>query len=205
MDISEFAAKNYYFPNWDLIGKKVNLSGYLPLFTSSSPATTQSCYLVYKIFLPKKKYVDLSLSLSLVKSQDYGDVVNDCIGVKTNNGKYLIQPLWGCSKCWLFWQNKTWEKMTVHTEPCTSLQFKAGYPTCQTYLWASAGLSWCWPIEPLIEKDCVCKIKYFKPRNWILSSRLENTKDLGIDFWQFFRNSDVHVFPGKLLELRSDV
>ena len=25
-----------------------------------------------------------------------------------------------------FWQNKTWDEMKVHTEPCTSLQSTAG-------------------------------------------------------------------------------
>ena len=49
------SAKIYYSPNWDLIGKKGNILGYLPIFTSSSPATTQSCHLVYQLFLPRKK------------------------------------------------------------------------------------------------------------------------------------------------------
>ena len=98
-------------------------------------------YLVYQLFLPRKKYVDLSLSLPPDKSQDYGDVVNDCMGVKTNTGIYLVQPLWGCSKCLFVWQNKTWEKMKVNTEPCTSLQLTSGYPTCKTYMGALACLS----------------------------------------------------------------
>ena len=42
---------------------------------------------------------DLTLFLSLDKSQYYGDVVNDCMGVKTNNLIYLVQLLWGCIKC----------------------------------------------------------------------------------------------------------
>ena len=42
----------------------------------------------------------------------------------------------------LLWQNKTWEKMKVGN----SLQLTAGYPTCNTHRWVSAGWSQCWPL-----------------------------------------------------------
>ena len=77
------------------------------------------------------------------------------LGVNTNNGMYLIQSLWGWSNCLFFWQKKkTWEKIKVHMEPCTSFQLTAGCPTCKTYLWVLAGFSWCWPTldEPPIKK-----------------------------------------------------
>ena len=90
--------------------------------------------------------------MSSDKKSYFGDEVNDCMGVQTNNGINLMQSLWGCSKCLLFCQNL--EKMKVHNEPCTSLQLTAGFPKCKIYLWVSADWSWCWLTfdEPPIKK-----------------------------------------------------
>ena len=73
----------------------------------------------------RSRYIFL-LSLSSDESWVFGDVLNDCMCVKTNIGTYLFKPLRGCSKYFFFWQNKTWDEMKVHTEPCTSLQSTAG-------------------------------------------------------------------------------
>ena len=60
-----------------LIGK--NLLGYLPSITFSSPATIQSFFfLVYQFFLPRKRLMDLSLSLSPNKNLPHGDILNIC-------------------------------------------------------------------------------------------------------------------------------
>ena len=59
----------YNIPIWELLGKKQNLLGYIPFLSFSSPAVSQSSYLVKEIFLPRKKLMDLSLSLSPYKNQ----------------------------------------------------------------------------------------------------------------------------------------
>ena len=73
--LSDLLATIYYFHIWDLIGKKQNLLGYLPIFTYSSHPTTLSWYLVYQLFLPRKKLMDLSLSLSPNTNQSHGAIV----------------------------------------------------------------------------------------------------------------------------------
>ena len=69
-DLRERTAK-MYVPSLYLIGNKQNQLGYVKVLTSASPTTTQSCYLVYQLFLIRKNMMDISLSLSPYKKQSY--------------------------------------------------------------------------------------------------------------------------------------
>ena len=47
-------------------------------------------------------------------------------------------------------------------------------------------------------------VPYFNKKTDIVSW-IRKQRDFGMYFWQFSRNPDIHVVPGKLLDLRSNV
>ena len=70
----------------------------------------------------RSRYIFL-LSLSSDKSWVFGDVLNDCMGVKTNIWTFLFKPLRGCSEYLFSWQNKTWDEMKVHASDDTLYEY----------------------------------------------------------------------------------
>ena len=107
-------------------------------------------------------------------------------------------------------QNKSWEKIKVHTEPCSSLQLTGGYPPCQTHRWASAGWSWCWPILviPLkkitrsrIKKDigdawsAFCKL----PLDSVPSSTKSSWKSTTLSWWCTVSQNGTEQTPGQAI------
>ena len=100
--------------------------------------------------------------MSCDKSQDYGDVVNDCIGIKTNNEIYLVQD-GGCSEYLFFWQTKKpwrkwkWKSLRSHVLRFSlELAIQHSRATCERQLVCHDA------DQHGMKKDHVWKIRYFK-------------------------------------------
>ena len=82
--------KNVLYAHLGFDWEKTNIPGnsYLLLLLT---ATTLSCYLVYKLFLPRKKLMNLSLSFYPNKNQSHGYKVNIWIMDIFRSASLLIQ------------------------------------------------------------------------------------------------------------------